>query len=93
MGYNYLFTNNGVTIFRRTDASFAFKGVLRVKLYRVNFVLEEVKLDQCLITKKNMDWLWHCRLAHIGMRNLHKLKKERHIIGLTNIIFEKDRPY
>jgi hypothetical protein len=57
MGYNYLFTNNGVTIFRRTDASFAFKGVLRVKLYRVNFVLDEVKLDQCLITKKNMDWL------------------------------------
>jgi transposase InsO family protein len=26
------------------------------------------------------------------MRNLHKLQKEGHILGLTNIIFEKDRP-
>jgi hypothetical protein len=26
------------------------------------------------------------------MRNLYKLQKESHILGLTNIIFEKDRP-
>jgi hypothetical protein len=26
------------------------------------------------------------------MRNLHRLQKEGHIIGLTNIAFEKDRP-
>jgi hypothetical protein len=25
------------------------------------------------------------------MRNLHKLQKDDHILGLTNIIFEKDR--
>jgi hypothetical protein len=29
MGYNSLFTNKGVTVFRRSDSSFAFKGVLR----------------------------------------------------------------
>jgi hypothetical protein len=28
MGYNCLFTNTGVAIFRRNDGSFAFKGVL-----------------------------------------------------------------
>jgi hypothetical protein len=39
-----------------------------------------------------MGWLWHCRLAHIGMWNLYKLQKEDHILGLTNIVFEKDRP-
>jgi transposase InsO family protein len=27
------------------------------------------------------------------MRNLHKLQKKGHILGLTNIIFEKDRPW
>jgi hypothetical protein len=27
------------------------------------------------------------------MRNLHKLQKYGHILGLTNIIFEKDKPY
>jgi hypothetical protein len=32
MGYNCLFTNKGVTVFRRSDGFFAFKGVLREKL-------------------------------------------------------------
>jgi transposase InsO family protein len=41
--------------------------------------------------KTNMGWLWHRRLAHVDMRNLHKLQKDVHIFGLTNIIFEKDR--
>jgi hypothetical protein len=27
------------------------------------------------------------------MRNFHKLQKEGHILGLTNIVFEKDRLY
>jgi hypothetical protein len=91
MGYNCLLTYKGVTIFRRSDSSFAFKGVLRGKLYLVDFIPEEVKLDRCLITKINMGWLWHRRLAHVGMRNLHKLQKDGHILGLTNIIFQKDR--
>jgi hypothetical protein len=73
MGYKYLFTDKGVTVFRRSDGSFAFKGVLRGKLYLVEFIPEEVELDRCLIAKTNMGSLWHRRLAHIGMRNLHKL--------------------
>ena len=31
------------------------------------------------------------RLAHVGMKNLHKLLKGEHILGLTNVHFEKDR--
>jgi hypothetical protein len=50
MDYNCLFTNKGVTIFRRSDCSFAFKGVLRGKLYLVDFIPEKVELDRCLIT-------------------------------------------
>jgi hypothetical protein len=73
MSYNYLFTNKGVTIFRRRDGSFPFKGVLREKLYLVKFVLEEVKLEKCIIAKRNIGWLLYHRLAHVGMRNLHKL--------------------
>jgi hypothetical protein len=91
-GYNCLFTNKGVTIFRRSDGSFAFKGALRGKLYLLYFIPEEVELDRCLITKINMGWLCHRRLAHVGMRNLHKLQKDGQILGLTNIVFEKDRP-
>jgi hypothetical protein len=49
-----LFTDKGVNIFRRSVDSFAFKGVLKEKLYLVDFISEEVKLDKCLITKTNM---------------------------------------
>jgi hypothetical protein len=93
IGYNCLFTNKGVPVFRRSDGSFAFKGVLRGKFYLVDFIPEEVKLDRCLIAKTNMAWLWYRRLAHVGMRNLHKLQKNGHIFRLTNIVFEKDRHY
>jgi hypothetical protein len=92
-GYNCLFTDKGVTVFRRSDGSFAFKGVLRGKLYLVDFIPEEVELNRCLIGKTNMGWLWHRRLTHVDMRNLHKLQKDGHILGLTNIAFKKDRLY
>jgi transposase InsO family protein len=92
IGYNCLFTNNGVAVFRRCDGSYAFSGILRGKLYLVNFNPEELELDKCLIAKTNIGWLWHRMLAHVGMRNLHKLQKEGHILGLMNLAFEKDRP-
>jgi hypothetical protein len=57
MGYNCLLTDKGVIVFRRNDGSFAFKGVLRGKLYLMDFIPEKVELDRCLISKTNMDWL------------------------------------
>jgi hypothetical protein len=92
MGYNCLFTNVDVSVFRRSDGSLAFKGVLDGKLYLVDFAKEEAGLDACLIAKTSMGWLWHRRLAHVGMKNLHKLLKGEHVLGLTNVTFEKDRP-
>jgi hypothetical protein len=92
MGYNCLFTNVDVSVFRRSDGSLAFKGVLDGKLYLVDFSKENVDLDACLMAKTSMGWLWHCRLAHVGMKNLHNLLKGDHVLGLTNVYFEKDRP-
>jgi hypothetical protein len=46
MGYNCLFTNKGVTVFRRSDGYFDFKSVLRGKLYIMDFIPEEVELDR-----------------------------------------------
>jgi transposase InsO family protein len=91
MGYNCLFTDVGVTVFRRSDDSIAFKGVLDGQLYLVDFNDNDAELDTCLIAKTNMGWLWHRRLANVGMKNLHKLLKGEHILGLTNVHFEKDR--
>jgi hypothetical protein len=92
-GYNCLFIDKGVTVFRRNDGPFAFKVVLREKLYLMNFIPKEVEFDKCLIAKTNMGWLWHRRLDRVDMRNLHKLQKEGHVLRLTNIVIEKDRPY
>jgi hypothetical protein len=91
MGYNYLFTDVGVTIFKRSDDSVVFKGVLKGELYLVDFNDNNAELDTCLIAKTNMGWLWHRRLAHVRMKNLHKLLKGEHILELTNVHFEKNR--
>jgi hypothetical protein len=93
MCYNCLFRDKGVTGFRRSDGSFGFKCVLRGKLYLIDFIPEKVELDRCLITQINIGWLWHRRLAHVGMRNIHKLQNDGHIVGLRNIVLEKDKPY
>ena len=69
MGYNCLFTNIDVYVFRRSDGSLAFKGVLDSKLYLVDF--NKAEPNTCLIANTNMGWLWHRRLAHVGMKNLH----------------------
>ena len=91
MGYNCLFTNEGVTVFRRDNSSIAFTGQLKGKVYIVDFSTEKVEPKTCMVAKSDMSWLWHRRLAHVGMRNLAKLQKEGHILGLTNVVFEKDR--
>jgi hypothetical protein len=88
-GYNCLFTDIGVIVFRRSDGLVAFKGVLEGQLYLFDF--NRAELDTCLIAKTNMGWLRHRRLAHVEMKNLHKLLKGEHILGLTNVHFEKNR--
>jgi hypothetical protein len=57
MGYNYLFTNVGVTVFRRSDDPIAFKGLLDGQLYSVDFNDNQAELNTCLIAKTNMGWL------------------------------------
>jgi hypothetical protein len=59
MGYYCIFTDIGVTVFRRSDDSIAFKGALDGQLYLVDFNDNKAELDTCLIAKINMGWLWH----------------------------------
>jgi len=89
MGYNCLFTNEGVTVTKREDSSIAFMGLLKGKVYLVDFSKEKIEPKTCLVAKSDLGWLWHRRLAHVGTRNLAKLQKGGHILGLTNVVFEK----
>jgi hypothetical protein len=91
MGYNCLSTEKGVEVYRREDSSIAFTGLLKNKLYLVDFNKEKANLETCLVAKSSMGWLLHRRLAHVRMRNLAKLLKDNHILGLTDVHFEKDR--
>src|SRR6266498_5346560 len=75
MGYNCLFTNEGVHILRREDSSIAFTDRLKGKLYLVDFTTTRVMPETCLMAKSSMGWLWHRWLAHVRMRNLAKLQK------------------
>jgi hypothetical protein len=75
MGYNCLFTDVDVTIFRRSDDSLAFKGVLDGQIYLVDFNDKNDELDTVLIAKTNMGWLWHRQVVHVGVKNLRKLLK------------------
>jgi hypothetical protein len=56
-GLQLSFSDIGVTVFRRSDDSIAFKGVLYGQLYLVDFNDNNAELDTCLITKTNMGWL------------------------------------
>jgi hypothetical protein len=57
IGYNCLFTDIDVTVFRRNDDSLAFRGVLNGQLYLVDFTYDNAELDTCLIAKTNIGWL------------------------------------
>jgi hypothetical protein len=91
MGYDYLFTNVDVKILRSEDSSVAFTGRLKDRLYLVDFTTSKVAPETCLVAKSDKGWLWHRRQAHVGMRNLATLQKYNHFIGLTNVVFEKER--
>ena len=90
IGYDCHFMDKGVTPIGREDSSIAFMGRMKSKLYLVDFNKSEAKLETSLVAKSSMGWLWHHRLAHVGMKNLAKLLKDEHILGLTNVHFEKD---
>src|SRR5688572_28435009 len=56
MGYNCLFTDISITVFRSSDDLIAFKRVLDGQLYLVDFNDNKVELDTCLIAKTNLGW-------------------------------------
>src|SRR3954470_13322372 len=91
VGYDTLFGLTSVKVFRRDTLEVAFVGELDGNLYTVDFSKESTYHATCLMDKADKGWLWHRRLAHVSMRNLKYILKGEHILGLTNVSFEKDR--
>ena len=88
-GFNVLFTEVDCQVFHRDNHKMVFTGIRRGDLYIVDFT-KKAQPRTCLIAKSSKGWLWHRRLGHVGMRNLDKLIKGDHILGVKDVIFYKD---
>ena len=91
IGYDSYFTKNCVKVFRSDNLKLVFVGHVENNLYVADFSKENHLSHTCLKASNDMGWLWHRRLGHVNMRNLNRLLSGDHIVGLTNVTFEKDR--
>jgi hypothetical protein len=92
LGLQCLFTPTEVIVSKMDDESMVFKGFRYNNLYLVDFTSEDADLRTCLFTKASLGWLWHRRLAHVGMSTLKKVLKKDMVRGLKDVVFEKDKP-
>ena len=89
-GFNVLFTEVDCQVFQRDNHNMVFTGIRRGDLYIVDFT-KRAQPRTCLIAKSSKGWLWHRRLDRVGMPDLDKLIKGDHILGVKDVIFDKDR--
>src|SRR3954468_735389 len=85
-----LFGKYGCVVFMISDNSIVLSGVRKGDPYIVDFS-EGPQVATCLMARASECWLWHRRLGHAGMRNLQKLVLKKHVLGIEEIRFTKDR--
>jgi hypothetical protein len=73
LGLRCLFTPTEVIVSKMDDESMVFKGFRYNNLYLVDFTSKDAYLRTYLFTKASLGWLWHRRLAHVGMSTLKKV--------------------
>ena len=91
LGFQCIFNKKEVIVTKEDHNEMVFKGFQHNNLYLVDFSSDEVDIKTCLFTKTSFGWLWHRRLAHVGMGTLKKLMKKERIRGLKDVTFEKDK--
>src|SRR3954468_22875798 len=85
-----IFGKYGCVVFMISDNSTVFSGVRKGDMYIVDFS-EGPQVATCLMARASECWLWHRRLGHAGMRNFQKLVLKKHVLGIEEIRFTKDR--
>ncbi|GJV28481.1 retrovirus-related pol polyprotein from transposon TNT 1-94, partial [Tanacetum coccineum] len=50
--------------------------------------------ESCFFAKasKNLNWLWHKRLAHLNFKTINSLAKQNFVIGLPSLVYSNDKP-
>src|SRR3954470_5541313 len=85
-----LFEKYGCVVYMVSNNSIVFRGIRKGELYILDFS-EGPQVATCLMARALECWLWHRRLGHAGMRNLQKLVLKKHVLGIEEIRFTKDR--
>jgi hypothetical protein len=91
LGLQCLFTPQEVVVSKMDDESMIFKGFRYSNIYLVDFSSEDANLRTCLFTKASLRWLWHRRIAHVGMSTLKKILKKDMVRWLKDVVFKKDK--
>ena len=76
-------------VLMESGKSLVFEGYRKDDLYTVDFSAGP-HLAVCLLAKASESWLWHRKLGHAGMRNLHTLAKKKHVLGIEGVKFKKN---
>src|ERR1043165_8339863 len=90
MGMLMLFSASRCVVISQDDYSFVFEGYRKGDLYIVDFSSGPA-VSTCLMAKATSGWLWHRRLGHAGMKNLQILISKKHVVGINEVKFDKDR--
>ena len=91
LGLICTFSDSGVVVTSKEDKSLIFKGFRHGNIYLVDFSSNDVSLATCLFSKNSMEWLWHRRIADIGMSQLNKTFKRGMVVGIKDVIFDKNK--
>ena len=91
MGLICTFSDSGIVVTSKEDKSLIFKGFRHGNIYLVNFSSKDASLATCLFSKNSMGWLWHRRIAHSGMSQLKKAFKRGMVVGVKDVIFDKNK--
>ena len=92
LGLRCTFDVEKVVVTSSTSNDLMFQGFRHGNLYLVDFSSNEASLRTCFFTKRSLGWLWHRRLGHVSMSQLKKLTKHDMVVGVKDVIFEKDKP-
>src|SRR3954469_16771744 len=85
-----LFGKYGCLVQMVSDNSIVFRGVRNGDMYIVD-LSQGPHVATCLLACATECRLWHRRLGHAGMRNLQKMVLKKHVLGIEEIRFTKDR--
>jgi hypothetical protein len=67
-----------VAVCKINDELVIYKGFRYNNLYLVDFSSKDTNIRTCLFIKAYLGWLWHRRLAHVGIEYTQEDFEERH---------------